>query len=79
MNPDLAPNLPEGVTPMTFAQMYDHVLGNAIADPEKAWKAVAHLIDSGYVEWWGMSEDNLPTYVPCTRGATYVYLIRSKQ
>jgi len=78
---DRAPTLPPGVKPRTFPEMYEAVLATfreAAACPEdvppevydnslqgRAWRAVAHLMDSGYLEWWGMKE-GLPTFIPVT-------------
>ena len=57
------PELPPGIVPMNFAQMYEHLL-DAIPDPSRARAGVQRLIDSRYVEWWGMDEDNQPIYIP---------------
>lgn len=70
---DRAPELPPGINPVRVDEMLERVIGRfREAEPdadestlrERAEEAVARLFAGGHLEWWGLSEDGEPIYVP---------------
>ena len=58
--------------PMTVAQMIEqvtlHFVNSLGSDSDRAkaraFIAVGRLLEEDYLEWWGMTEDHQPLYVP---------------
>lgn len=86
------PDPPEGQKPMTFPEMLEVVTNcfealeaaqdiapGAPTPKDRAWIALNKVYEAGWLDWWGMSEDGEPAFVPSTPEVRrVVYIIKER-